>query len=148
MIIGAKILRYMMKCRRPGYSQWGHMCFVRWGVVLVRLLELGNIVMSQYTEPGWDPVTTVCNIVHASSTIVGERLYVDGGELIDQGEYKYGPENPYHWRGLVRWESKSPPISLLHDSIDCLLSIARSTPLGTRPFKQVQCLSTPMEGTS
>lgn len=125
MVVWVEILRHIMKYQRSGYSRWGHMYFVRQGVVLVCLLELGNIVMGQYTLPGWDPVKTVCNILHASSTIVGGKLYVDGGELIDQEEYKYGPDNPYYWGDIVRWESKSPPISLLHDSIDCLISISR-----------------------
>ena len=103
-IIQVEVLTHIMRCQYSGYCQLGGY-IVRRGVVLVCLL--GNIVGGQITEPVWDPVKTVCNIRYAQSTIVGSKLYIDGGQILDKRNYFRGVDEPYYDSGMTWWQSKS-----------------------------------------
>lgn len=94
---------------------------VQWGVALVCLV--GNIVTAQITEPVWDPVKTVCNIRYAQSTIVGDMLYVDGGQIMDKRNYFRGVDEPYYDSGMTWWQSKSLPNPFPIFSIDLNLTV-------------------------
>ena len=87
----------------PGYGRWGKLT-----TALVCLLGLGNRGLST-----WDPVERTCNIVKSRGVVVGNKLYLDGGEVIDQGNYKDGPDKPYPISGMARWQSECPPIYVI-----------------------------------
>ena len=73
---------------------------------LVCLLGLGNVVMGQGFST-WNPVKTTCNTALARGMVVGNTMYVDGGEFIDQ--YFYGDiGKPSRMGGVTptRWQSK------------------------------------------
>ena len=55
----------------------------------------------------WDPLKTVCNIALARGIILGDKMYVDGGVIMDQQNYKFGIDQPYYNSDLLRWPSKS-----------------------------------------
>lgn len=69
------------------------------------LLGLGNVVMSQ-GKIEWDPVKTACNIRAARAMVVGNKMYLDGGEIIHQGQYKDTLDKPCRISDTVGWESK------------------------------------------
>lgn len=74
------------------------------GVALVCLLGLGDIVMGQQA---WNPVHTICNLNSGRSSIVGNRMYIDGGQIVDQMYFKNGTDQPYDYSDLVSWSSES-----------------------------------------
>ena len=71
----------------------------------VCLLGLGNVVMSQ-GKIEWDPVKTACNIRAARAVVVGNKMYLDGGEIIHQGQYKDTLDKPWPISDTIAWESK------------------------------------------
>ena len=70
------------------------------------LLGLGDIVMGQGSS-AWNPVKTVCNMNFGRSTVLGDKLYVDGGEIMDQQNYLFGIDKPYYNSNMHRWQSES-----------------------------------------
>ena len=57
----------------------------------------------------WDPVKTTCNMALARGAVVGDKMYVDGGEFIDKIQYQNGVDEPYR-SDMLRWESECPSI--------------------------------------
>ena len=53
-----------------------------------------------------DPVEAVCNIGLARSIVLGDRMYVDGGQIIDKTEYDKIDE-PIPNGSIQRWQSES-----------------------------------------
>lgn len=139
-MIAGVVLGYIMSYQRFGYSRRVG------GAVLVYLAVLGDIAMGQGQGGStWDPVKTVCNMNLGRSVVLGNKMYVDGGEIMDQQNYLFGIDKPYYNSNMIRWQSECPILLF-----DCHITkpdtyIFRSTPLGTRPLKQVQCLGTPMD---
>ena len=112
MISGAEALGYIMRRQRPAYGRWiGY---------IICLLGFGGNVVGQGSV-SWDPVKTVCNILHPRGVIVENKMYVDGGEVIDRQNYYLGTDKPYYNTGMIRWQSRSPfqLVPHIHSSIDC-----------------------------
>lgn len=70
------------------------------------LLGLG-IVMGQDIST-WDPVDTVCNIIQARGVVLEDKMYVDGGMVINQQYYLLGRDKPYNFSTLIPWQSEPP----------------------------------------
>ena len=84
----------------------------RWGrltAALGCLLGFGNFVRSQGPS-GWDPVKTTCNMVLARAVVVGSKMYVDGGEIIDEQNYQDGIDKPYRSSEFTQWQSECASI--------------------------------------
>lgn len=97
-----------MRLQQSGYGRSGVGNIVRRGAeVLVCLLGLGTIVIGQGSS-SWDPVKTVCNLVFARGVVLGDKMYVDGGEVMDQDNYKLGVDKPYYNSNMYRWQSEFP----------------------------------------
>ena len=109
MATGVTVLGYIMSPKKYGYGQWGVGYIVRQGAAFVCLLGFGDIVIGQGSGIStWDPVKTICNINLARGVIVGQMMYVDGGEIIDQQNYQFGIDKPYYYSNMFPWQSKSP----------------------------------------
>ena len=66
------------------------------------------MVMGQgSSESSWDPVKTVCNFANARGIVVKNKLYLDGGVIMDQQNYLFGTDKPYYNSNMIRWQSKS-----------------------------------------
>lgn len=91
-----------MRHRQPDYGRWG----VGYIVQQVFLLGLG-IVMGQDIST-WDPVDTGCNIIQARGIDLGDRMYVDGGMIINQQYYLLGIDKPYNFWTMIPWQSEPP----------------------------------------
>ena len=94
-------------------------CLGRWGQLtaeLVCLLGLGNLVMGQSISQdlsGWDPTKSTCNMDWAQGVVLGNKMYLDGGELVDQNKFKYGTDQPFPKPTpayLTRWQSECPSV--------------------------------------
>ena len=96
-----------MRHQRAGYGRWG----VRYIFQRVWLLGLWDIVMGQISstqDSTWDPVKTVCSIVLARGIVLGDKMYVDGGEIVDQQYFRFGIDMPVDSGNIMRWQSESP----------------------------------------
>jgi len=71
--------------------------------LIVRLLGSAGVVDGQDTT-SWNPVKTTCNLRAGQGTVVGNKMFVDGGEQMDQQNYLNGADRPYFW-GMVWWQS-------------------------------------------
>ena len=88
---------------RFGYGRWGGVGYiVQWAF----LLGLDDIVIGQGSST-WDPVNTVCSIVLAQGVVLGDKMYVDGGEILNQQYFLNGVDKPYFSSGMTRWQSGS-----------------------------------------
>ena len=58
----------------------------------------------------WDPLRTTCNIGSGRAVVVGNKMYVDGGEIVDQSGYGDGIDKPYRSVDLPRWQSECSSI--------------------------------------
>ena len=74
--------------------------------------------MSQGTST-WDPVKTVCNINLARGVVLGDKMYVDGGDIMDEQYYQSGTDNSTE---MTWWQSEFPSICALYYLIDCHLT--------------------------
>ena len=109
VIAGVEALGYKMRRQRSGYCRWGVGYIVQRGAALLYLLGLGDIVMGQGNgNSTWDPVKTVCNIAHARGVILGDKMYVDGGQIMDQQYYLFGIDKPCYNSAMDRWQSGFP----------------------------------------
>lgn len=73
--------------------------------VIVFLGLLGNVVEAQGTTL-WNPVRTICNLRFGRATVVGDKMYLDGGEIMDQQNYLAGVDQPFQADQMFRWESE------------------------------------------
>ena len=123
VITGVEVLGYTMTRQRSvGYGRWGVGYIAQRAAVLVCLLGFGDTVMGQVSSE-WDPVKTVCNMVVARGVVLGDKMYVDGGEIMDQQNYKDGIDKPYPNSNMARWQSECPilhPVSYF--LTDCLFT--------------------------
>ena len=81
---------------------------------LVCLLGLGNVVTSQGLAT-WDPMKSLrnaCSTNLAQVMVLGNKLYLDGGELFDEQEFKNGKDKPYRPSDMLRWQSECPSFHL------------------------------------
>ena len=110
VITGVKVLGYPMKGQRCSGGRWGLGYIVQRGrTALVCLLGFGDIIMGQASsEATWDPVKTTCNMDLARGVVVGNKMYVDGGEIMDQQNYLFGIDQPYYESNMIRWQSELP----------------------------------------
>ena len=94
-------LEYMfsdiMRHQQPGNGRWGVRNIIR----QVCLLGLGGIVMGQGYKY---PVGDVCNIALARGLVLGDKMYVDGGRIIDKGQY-LSEDDPAWFNTLKWWQS-------------------------------------------
>lgn len=102
---GVEFLRYSMRHQQISGSGRGG----KLAAALVCLIGLGNVVMSQGLST-WDPVKTTCNLQLGRGVVVGDRMFFDGGEMMDQQEYKNGIDKPYRTSDMLRWQSECPSI--------------------------------------
>lgn len=101
---GVEVSGYTMGCQQTsGCGRW------QLTTALVCLLGLGNIVTSQVLSV-WDPVKTTCNMDLGRGVVVGNKMYIDGGEIVDQQYYKNGIDKPYPRGNLIHWQSEYPSI--------------------------------------
>jgi len=70
--------------------------------LIASLLDSG-VVDGQGTTL-WNPVKTTCNLRYGRGTLVGDKMFVDGGEQIDQFYYG-GIDIPLSMRKLATWQS-------------------------------------------
>ena len=102
---GIEVFRWEMRYQQPGYGQWGAANTLHWGAALVCLLGLGGIIMGQSI---WDPVNDVCNIQLARAIVLGDKMYMDGGQIVDK---QYYPDLDKPTLGTMnQWQSGSPSI--------------------------------------
>ncbi|KAF8422747.1 hypothetical protein EV426DRAFT_165093 [Tirmania nivea] len=73
--------------------------------LVVSLLGSANVVYGQGTNL-WNPVKTTCNLRFGRGTVVGDKMFVDGGEQMDQQNYQDGIEVPYRSSNVFRWQNK------------------------------------------
>jgi len=73
--------------------------------LIVSLLGLASVGDGQVTTL-WNPVKTTCNLRFAQGTVVGDKMFVTGGEQIDQVMYLKGIDTPYPKSTMVRWQSE------------------------------------------
>lgn len=78
-------------------SRWGQLA-----TALGCLLGLGNLGLS-----AWDPVERTCDMIGARAVVVGNKLYIDGGRIMDQDNYKDGLDQPYPISKMTHWQSES-----------------------------------------
>jgi len=71
--------------------------------LIASLLDSG-VVDGQGT-PSWNPVRTACNLRYGRGTVVGAKMFVDGGEHGDQQYYLDGIDIPVSSEAVVRWQS-------------------------------------------
>lgn len=90
----------MGRQQTPGRSQWGRLT-----AALLCLSGLGSIVTGQVVSV-WDPVMTTCNMDLARGVVVGNKMYIDGGEIIDEKYYKNGTDKPYPRAEMSFWQSE------------------------------------------
>ena len=93
--------------QRSGYGRWG----IGY-IVLVCLLGLGDIVMGQERST-WDPIKQVCNMALARGVVLGDKMYVDGGQIMDEMYYKFGVDKPSYSSGMTWWQSESNQCPIL-----------------------------------
>lgn len=74
--------------------------------LVVSLLGSANVVYGQSTTV-WNPVKTTCNLRFGRGTVVGDKMFVDGGEQMDQQNYLDGINVPYRSSNVFRWQSES-----------------------------------------
>ena len=72
--------------------------------LIVSLLGSPGVVNGQSTT-FWSPVKTTCNLRFGQGTVVGNKMFVDGGEQVDQQNYlneanKLHPRSDNFW-----WQS-------------------------------------------
>ena len=97
---GVEVSRYTMgRQQTSGYGRW------ELTTALVCLLGLGNIVTGQVVSV-WDPVKTTCSLDLGRAVVVGNKMYVDGGEIVDQRYFKNGINKPYPRGKLNHWQSE------------------------------------------
>jgi len=53
----------------------------------------------------WNPVGTTCNLRAGQGTVVGNKMFVAGGEQLDQQNYLNGTDKPYPRSDMVWWQS-------------------------------------------
>lgn len=104
-----EVLGYTMMRQRSSNGQWGMGYIIQRGAALMCLLGWGNIVMGQGIST-WDPVKTVCNMAYARGIVLGSKMFVDGGEIMDQQNYLDGTDKPYRNSNMFRWQSECPSI--------------------------------------
>ena len=101
---------YTMERRQaPGRGRWGQLITT----LVVCLLGFGNIVTGQGLPSVWNPVDTVCNMALGRGVVVGNKMYVDGGEVTDQSSYKNGTDKLSRISDTPPWQSKclsAPPV--------------------------------------
>ena len=98
-----EVVEYTMGNQQtPGCGRWGHLT-----AALVWLIGLGNVVMGQGL-PTPDPVKTTCNILFARGVVAGNKMYLDGGELMDESFYDGGKDEPQFNQEKLRWQSECP----------------------------------------
>jgi len=75
--------------------------------LIVSLLGPAGVVDGQNTT-SWNPVGTTCNLRFGQGTVVGNKMFVDGGQQLDQQNYLNGTDKPYlilneFWRQSGYW---------------------------------------------
>jgi len=73
--------------------------------LVVSLLGSANVVYGQGTTL-WNPVKTTCNLRFGRGTVVEDKMFVDGGELMDKQNYLDGIDVPYRNSNMFRWQSE------------------------------------------
>lgn len=132
----------MGRQQTSGRSRWA-----KFTTALVCLLGLGGVVKGQ-GKAMWDPVKTTCNMNLGQGVVMGKKMYIDGGETMDQWNYGDGIDKPNRVPGMARWQSRCLSIQPTHLNATPFYSIpscftdsrphiSRSAPLGTRPFTEV-----------
>lgn len=111
--IAGHLCEYTMGRQRISGGQWGQL-----STALVFLLVLANLGLST-----WDPVERTCNMLLARGVVVGNKLYIDGGEITDQGNYKDGLDKPYPISTMTRWQSECPSTNLPECPFLCNLGL-------------------------
>lgn len=103
----------IMRHQQPGNNgRWG----VRYIVRQACLLGLGGIVMGQGDKY---PVEDVCNIALARGIVLGDKMYVDGGRIIEKEQYNSSEDKPAYF-GDLKWVQSEPPSNQCPLSlIDC-----------------------------
>jgi len=71
--------------------------------LIASLLDSG-VVDGQGTTL-WNPVKTTCNLRYGRGTLVGDKMFVDGGEQIDQYFYRGGIDIPLSVQNVALWQS-------------------------------------------
>jgi len=71
--------------------------------LIASLLDSG-VVDGQGTTL-WNPVKTTCNLRYGRGTLVGDKMFVDGGEQVDQQFYRRGTDIPLSVKTVATWQS-------------------------------------------
>jgi len=73
--------------------------------LIASLLGSAGVVDGQATTL-WNPVKTTCNLRFGRGTVVGDKLFFDGGEQMDEQNYLNGTNTPYSNSNMFRWQSE------------------------------------------
>ncbi|KAF8464445.1 hypothetical protein BDZ91DRAFT_729867 [Kalaharituber pfeilii] len=91
----------------------GGMTISRWlssaAVLVGCIMGAGTMVKAQGSaDDGWDPLYETCQLAHARGTVIGDKMFVDGGEMTDVLYWtanQLTPDDPLLDSNLRRWQN-------------------------------------------
>lgn len=116
----------MRRQQTPGRGRYAQLT-----AALVCLLGLGNFVTSQQdisASDSQESLRRACGTNNAQVTVVGDKMYLDGGEIYDEQEFWLGKDKPFRITAMTPWQSECSSINpleflILHTSFAFALLI-------------------------
>jgi len=66
---------------------------------------IASLVVNGQDTNLWNPVKTTCNLEHGQGTVVGDKMFVDGGEQRDKQYYRGKFDTPRSASIVYPWQS-------------------------------------------